>query len=232
MSSGLALVGWGALRLFALLRAQTLLRAAIGPVWEGVAAAVALAVALVLLPTTGEAVALGRWLTIGLCEFLLGSVLGALLSMPGVALLGAAGQSASSLHAPRARAVALLLTVACVSGGLLAGVHRPLLLALRDSLSLWPVGAPTLWLPALPGLLTWTIAAAHTGLVLALTLATPVLLTTATLDLGLRLASRGVATPVGEALRPWVCSAAALLALGAAWAAYPAAWLRAWPGSP
>ena len=231
MSAGLAMVGWGAVRLFGLLRAQTLLRGAFGPVWEGVAAVLALTVALVLLPTTGEPVALARWLTIGLCEFLLGSVMGALLSIPGVALLGAAGQSAASLQAPRARAVPLALVMACVSAGLLAGIHRPLLLALRDSLMLWPVGAPAQWLPALPGLLTWTIAAAHTGLVLALTLATPVLLTTATLDLGLRLASRGVAAPMGEALRPWVGSAAALVALGAAWAAYPAAWLRAWPGS-
>jgi hypothetical protein len=56
-----------------------------------------------------------------------------------------------------------------------------------------------------------------------------VLLTSATLDLGLRLTARGVAVPMMDALRPWLVAAAALIALGAAWAAYPEAWLRAWP---
>jgi hypothetical protein len=32
-----------------------------------------------------------------------------------------------------------------------------------------------------------------------------------------------------EVLRPWLVGAAALIALGAAWAAYPEAWSRAWP---
>jgi hypothetical protein len=56
-----------------------------------------------------------------------------------------------------------------------------------------------------------------------------VLLSAATLDLGLRLASRGAAASVVELARPWLTVAAALVALGAAWAAYPEAWLRAWP---
>ena len=42
-------------------------------------------------------------------------------------------------------------------------------------------------------------------------------------------ASRGVAAPLLEVLRPWLVVVAALVALGAAWAAYPEAWLRAWP---
>jgi len=156
----------------------------------------------------------------------------AVLALPGIALLGAAGQTAATLQVPRGGALPLLLAVACVAGGMLAGVHRPALLASRELLVLWPVGAPAQWLPALPALLAWLVAAAHACLVLALTLATPVLLTAATLDLGLRLACRGVAVPLGEALRPWLCAAAGLVALGAAWAAYPEAWLRAWPGVP
>ena len=233
LSGGLALVLWAALRLFGLLRAQVLWQRALGPVWQGIAAALAIAVALVLWPVMpGEPVTFGRFVAIGACEFLLGSVLGGLLALPGLALLGAAGQSAATLQAPRSGAVPLLLAVTCVSGGLLAGVHRPLLLALRELLVLWPVGAPAQWLPTLPALLSWVVAAAHAGLVLALTLATPVLLSAATLDLGLRLACRGVAAPAGEVLRPWLCAAAALVALGAAWAAYPGAWLRAWPGVP
>ena len=233
IASGLALFGWAALRLFGLLRAQVLWQRALGPVWQGVAAALAIAGALVLWPgTPGEAVAVGRFIVIGVCEFLLGSVLGGLLALPGVALLGAAGQTAATLQAPRGGALPLLIAVACVSGGLIAGVHRPSLFALRELLVLWPVGAPAQWLPAVPALLAWLVAAAHACLVLALTLATPVLLTAATLDLGLRLACRGVAVPVGEALRPWLCAAAGLVALGAAWAAYPEAWLRTWPGMP
>lgn len=233
LSGGLALVGWTALRLFGLLRAQALFRGALGPVWEGVSAALGILLALALVWwAPGESVSLARWLPIAACEFLLGSVLGGLLSLPGVALLGAAGQSAAMLYVPRSPALPLLLVVACASGGLLSGVHRPLLLALRDVLALWPVGEPAQWLPASPALLVWLVAAAHACLVLALTLATPVLLSSATLDLGMRLASRGVAVPVAEVMRPWLCSAAALVALAAAWAAYPASWLRAWPAVP
>ncbi len=229
-SGGLALTGWGALRLFGLLRAQTLWRSALGPVWEGVAAALAVSVALVLLPTlAAQPVPLGRWLVIAVCELLLGSVLGGLLALPGAALLGAAGQSAAQLEISRSRGLPLLLVIACLSGGLIAGVHRPLLLALRELLALWPVGSPARWLPELSALLAWLVAAAHACLVLALTFATPVLLTAATLDLGLRLAGRSGAAPVVEVVRPWLAGAAAMLALGAAWAAYPAAWLRAWP---
>jgi len=229
MSGGLAALGWGALRLFGLLRMQVLWRSALGPVWEGVSAALALLIASVLLTRPGESVAPGTWLVIGLCEFLLGSVIGGLVSLPGAALLGAAQQSAGALQVPRSRGLPLLLAIACVSGGLLADLHRPLLVAARELLMLWPVGAPDRWLPGMAALPPWILDSAHTGLVLALTFATPVLLTTATLDLGLRLTARGVAVPMMETLRPWLVAAAALIALGAAWAAYPKAWSRAWP---
>ncbi len=229
MSGGLALLAWGALRLFGLLRAQTLWRDAIGPLWEGVAAGLAICIAVVVLPAAApESVPLTRWLLIAACELLLGSVLGVMLSLPGAALLGAAGQSAAGLQL-RGRSLSLLLMVACLAGGLLAGVHRPLLLALREILGLWPVGAPARWWPGLPTLASWVVSAGHGCLVLALTFATPVLLSAATLDLGLRLASRGVVAPVVELLRPWLVVVAALVSLGAAWAAYPHAWLRAWP---
>jgi type III secretory pathway component EscT len=229
MSGGLAALGWGALRLFGLLRMQVLWRSALGPVWEGVSAALALLLASVLLTRPGEPVALSSWLVIAVCEFLLGSVIGGLVSLPGAALLGAAQQSAAALQVPRGRGFPLLLAIACVSGGLLADLHRPLLVAARELLMLWPVGAPDRWLPAVTSLPPWILDSAHTALVLALTFATPVLLTSATLDLGLRLTARGVAVPMMDALRPWLVAAAALIALGAAWAAYPEAWLRAWP---
>mgnify|MGYP003592963965 CR=1 FL=1 len=232
MSGGLALLGWGALRLFGLLRAQVLWRAALGPAWEAASAALALTLASLLLTSPGPTVAIGPWLLVALCEFLLGSVLGCLLSLPGAALLGAANHGAGLLQVPRARGLPLLLAIACLAGGLEAEVHRPLLLALRELLTLWPVGAPARWLPGLAELPPWLVATAHSALTLALTFATPVLLTAATLDLGLRLSTRGVAVPVLEAVRPWLVCAAALVALGAAWSAYPEAWLRAWPSAP
>jgi len=229
VSGGIAVLGWGALRLFGLLRMQVLWRAALGPLWEGVSAALALLLASVLLTHPGEPVELASWLVIGLCEFLLGSVIGGLVSVPGAAFLGAAQQSAAALQVPRGPGLPMLLAIACVSGGLVADLHSPLLVALRELLLLWPVGAPARWLPGLAELAPWVAESAHAGLILALTFATPVLLTTATLDLGLRLTTRGAAAPLLEALRAWLVAAAALVALGAAWAAYPGAWLRAWP---
>lgn len=231
VSGTLALLGWGALRLFGLLRAQMLWRVVVGPLWEGIAAALAICTALVVLPTlTSDAVPLTQWLLVGACELLLGSVIGVLLGLPGVALLGAAGQSAAGLQVPRSGGLPLLLLVACLAGGLFAGVHRPLLLALRQVLHVWPVGAPTRWLPGISALGSWVIDAGQACLVLGLAFATPVLLSAATFDLGLRLASRGVAAPLTELVRPWLVVVVALVALGAAAAAYPEAWLRAWPG--
>ena len=77
-------------------------------------------------------------------------------------------------------------------------------------------------------LTTDVIAAAYAMTVLALALATPVLLTVAVADLATRLLGRG-SDPAGalmDALRPWLRTAGALIALGASWAAYPEAWAR------
>jgi hypothetical protein len=233
VSGGLALLGWSALRMFGVLRMQVMWRSAVGPMWEAISITLAICMALVLWPTSPiESVPLSRWLAIAACELLLGSVLGGLLSLPGAALLGAVDHGAAVLQQPRSRGLPLLLTIACLAGGLLAGVHRPLLLALRELSTVWPVGAPARWLPGLDTLGAPLVPAAHACLVLALTFATPVLLTAATLDLGLRLAARGVAVAPVEAVRPWLVAAAAMVALGAAWAAYPEAWQRAWPQLP
>lgn len=232
MSGGLAALGWATLRLFGLLRMQVLWRAAIGPVWEAIAAVLAVCLAAVLVAPAVGPVSVGGWIVVAACELLLGSAIGGLLSLPGAALLGAASHGAGLLQAPRVRGLPLLLAVACLAGGLAAGVHRPLLVALRELLMLWPVGAPTRWLPGLADAPQWLAASAHAALTVALILATPVLLTAATVDLSLRLGARGAAAPTLEVLRPWLICAAALVALGAAWAAYPEAWLRAWPTPP
>lgn len=223
----LAGVGWLALRYFGLLRAQVLWREALGTTWEAVAAGLAVCLAIVGAPDVEFG--LGAWATIAVCEFLLGSVTGALLSLPGQALLGAAGQSAAMLlHGGSGRGTVRVLVVACLVGGLAADLHHPLLVSLQQHAAVWPVGEPARWWPAAAGLGAQVVGAAHACLGLAFTLATPVLLAVAVLDLTLRLTTRGVATAPGEALRPWLATAAALVALGASWAAYPEAWQRAW----
>lgn len=224
----LAVFAWASLRMFGLLRAQTLWREAVGPVWEGVAAGLAVCLAAVVAPAGGDvAVTMPTWLLVAGCEFLLGSLLGVLLSLPGQALLAAAGQSAALLNAARG-GLSVMFALACLAGGMAADLHHPLLLGLQQQATQWPVGEPALWMP-LPGALAErAIAAAHGYLALAFSLATPVLLSVAVIDLTLRLTVRGVAVAPGEVLRPWSATAAALVALGAAWAAYPEAWQRAW----
>jgi flagellar biosynthesis protein FliR len=219
---------WAALRLFGLLRAQALWRAAVGPSWEIVAAALAGCVAFAVVPaTTDVTVTMSTWLLVAVCEFLLGSVVGVLLSLPGQALLAAAGQGAATMNVPRGGLV-VVFAVASLVGGLTVDLHHPLLFGLQQQLTQWPVGEPARWGHALVGLDARVIAAAHGYLVLALALATPVLLSVAVVDLTLRLTVRGVASTSGDVLRPWLATTAALVALGGAWAAYPEAWQRAW----
>lgn len=228
----LAVFAWAALRLFGLLRAQVLWRVAVGPAWEAMAAALAVVTAVVVAPAEGPSPTLTQWLLVGGCEFLLGSVIGVVLSLPGQALIGAAGQSAAVvLHGARGGSLVAAFAGACLAGGLAVDLHRPLLLSLQQHVGVWPVGEPARWLPAAEDLASWIAAAAHACLGLAFTLATPVLLATAVIDLTLRLTIRGVAAAPGEAVRPWLATAAALIALGAAWAAYPEAWARAWGAS-
>lgn len=224
----LAVFAWGALRLYGLLRQQTLWRVAVGPTWEVVAAVLSGCAAVVVMPAEVDAaMTLSGWLLIAACEFLLGSVVGVLISLPGHALLAATGQSGECLNVQRGGLVALL-AIACLAGGLAVGLHHPLLVGLQQQLTQWSLGEPARWWPALAGLDARVIVAANGYLVLAFTLATPVLLSVAVVDLTLRLTSRGVASAPGDALRPWLASTAALVALGGAWAAYPEAWQRAW----
>lgn len=223
----LAGLTWAAARLFGLLRAQVSWRAAVGPAWEAVAAVLALALALALAPAVLRPVPLAELLLVGACELLLGSVVGAVFSLSGQALLGAAGQSARTLQVPRS-GLPLLLVVGGAAAGLAADLHRPLLLGLRGLMDVWRVGAPTSWAT---GEVSQPVAAAHAATVLALALATPVLLAAAVVDLAMRLATRGVALAAFDALRPWLVTVAASMALGAAWGAYPEAWGRAF-GAP
>ncbi|MBZ5711248.1 hypothetical protein [Nannocystis pusilla] len=224
----LAAWAWLALRLFAILHAQTLWRAAAGGTWWAIAAA--LAGVLAAAWTTGEAapVAWSGWLTAAGFEVLLGATIGALVRLPGDAALGAARRSGVSLGLGRARGFAALQLALAGSLALAVGLHRPLLTGLRACAMRWPAGDPGAW--ELPLDLPATSAAAHDATVLALGLATPVLLTAAVVELALAsAATTGPFAALARASRSWLVAAAALVALGAAWAVHPEAWLAALP---
>lgn len=229
ISGALAAWAWLAVRLFALLRAQALWRGAVGGAWEVVAAGLAMALAAAWSGDGGEPVTWGAWLFGAGFEASLGAVLGALVSLPGEAALGAARCSGRALGLARPRAWEALHLALAGALGLALDLHRPLLAGLHAAASRWPVGEPARWSFALgPERL---VAAAGDASVLALGLATPVLLTAAVVELVLAAASRvRPVAAMAQALRPWLIAAAALAALGAAWTAYPEAWLRALPG--
>jgi hypothetical protein len=107
-------------------------------------------------------------------------------------------------------------------------LHRPLLAGLRGMVARWPVGRPESWSFGLE--LAAVAELLRDACVLALGLATPVLLAAAIAELVLAAASRvPLLAAMSAASRPWIVAAAALAALGGAWAAYPDAWLRALP---
>jgi flagellar biosynthesis protein FliR len=239
----LALWLLAAARLWALLRLQILWRQILGPLWEPASAVLALVLAPLLAGGGGAeegatmVVFSADWSVALLLELALGGVMGALASLPGHALLGAVaasgrelglacgreGARSGALRAWTSLSVALVLAV-----GLASGLHQPLIEALRASAELWPVGAPNRWGPEIsdPGVISATIFAAHDMTLLALALATPVLLSVAVVDLSSRAVGSGPMASgfLLEAMRPWFRLSLALLALGASWAAFPESW--------
>jgi len=231
MSTTLAAALWLTLRLGALLLVQVPWLRLIGPLWIPIAAVLALSLSLSLalslsLPPAASLVDTPTLVRGAIFELLFGGLAGLLLGAPGHALLGAAGASGRALELRRGAWEPLLITlVLCLCLGL--GLHRPLLLGLREFALLAPPGAG---LQEATGLLLHGLrptvlagAAAHL-LFLSLALATPVLLSKAVVEL-----AAGLIEPPGEP-RPgtgrWLAAAAALLALCASWSAYPQAWLR------
>lgn len=224
----LATWAWLALRLLAILHAQAIWREAAGGMWWAIAAALAAALAAAWNPVGGQAVAWLPWLLAAGFEVLLGAVIGALVSLPGEAAVGAARRSGAALGLGRPRAFTALQLALAGSLALALALHRPLLLALRSCVARWPVGDPTRWGLELD--VSAVVAAGHDASLLALGLATPVLLTTAVVELALAgAATSGSFVALTGALRPWLVAAAALVALGAAWAIHPDAWLGALP---
>ena len=212
-----------ALRTFAILRAQALWRTAVGVSWPFVAAGLA----LVLAPAVaGPSAPQLSWTTAGI-ELLVGTAIGIVVSLPGWALLGAATASATALRvAPKPM---LALTVAFVLAVALSlGLHRPLLFALRETgqMGAWAIAGDASWIVVARSL--------HAMTLLALALATPVLLCLAVAHLTLSWLGRGPAgfAPVADAVTPWIGAAGALVALGASWQAYGAIWAHAALGVP
>lgn len=213
-----------AIRTFAILRAQVLWRTAVGPVWPLVAAGLA----VVLAPTVATSSAPPLTITTAALELLLGTAIGIVAALPGWALVGAASASAATLRTSPKPFVAL--TIAFVSATALAlGLHQPLLVALRETTA--QISTTTIG-----GQLSWTLVARslHAMTVLALALATPVLLCAAVAHLVLSWLGRGPAGmgPLADALTPWIAAAGALVALGASWQAYGAVWAGAALGVP
>lgn len=224
----LAAWAWLTVRLFAVLHAQTLWRTAAGGTWWAIAGALAAVLAAAWTPGQIAPVAWSWWLLAAGFELLLGAVLGALVSLPGEAALGAASRSGLTLGLGRARAFAALQLALVGSLALVAGLHRPLLAGLRACATRWPVGEPHGWQLQLD--VAAASAAAHEVTLLALGLATPVLLTAAVLELALACAARsGPVAALAATSRSWLVAVAALTALAAAWAVHPEAWLQALP---
>jgi type III secretory pathway component EscT len=223
-----------AARIWALLRVQASWIALLGSRWELIAAALAVPLA-VLVTTRGSAPV--RWsgelgieqFVFGLAfELALGTVIGLAASLPGHALVGSAAASEQALDLRGPSSLAPLLIAASLAVALALGLHRPLLVGLLGSFEQFPLARPQAWLPvAMPGL-AWLITQITAVTALALALATPVLLTRALIDVGL--GSLVVTSPDPEPLRavlmPGLRLAAALVALGAAWSAYPEAFAR------
>jgi hypothetical protein len=222
-------------RLWACLRVQASWRWAIGASWEWIAAAFAIAVAVLAwaggrlgadVVMDGSAIGLAL-----VFELLLGSVIGLLISLPGWALVGAAQESEQGLAwQGESGSFARLLVVASLAAGLALGLHAPLCASLLGLFDSFVLGRPSAWLPAssVSALSSYVIDRAVAFTLLGLALATPVLLTR--MIISLCLASLGrerfETQDWFDVLIPGLRLGAGLVALGAAWSAYPEAFAR------
>lgn len=233
MSGALAVVLLASARLWACLRVQASWRWAVGIHWEWIAGALAVSLAVlawaggrlgasVAVDATAIVVALGF-------ELVLGSVLGLAISLPGWALVGAAQESEQGLAwQGESGSLTRLLVTASLAAGLALGLHAPLCAGLLGLFDRFVLAQPSAWLPALDELPGYLIDRSAAILLLGLALATPVLLTR--MIVSLCLASLGRerhdARELVDVLSPGLRLAAGLVALGAAWSAYPEAFAR------
>lgn len=222
-------------RVWALLRVQPSWQRALGRQWQWQALLVAGPIALILAtrsspsaPPELESLAV---LVLALAfELLLGTVLGMLAALPGHALVGASDQMSARLGLDASQpSLARVVVMASLAFGLGLGLHAPLLAGLVGVGESLPLGRPEAWLAPLLDLdVALVVDAAIRMTALALALATPVLLTEmlASLALATLVRAEACADVLAEVLGPGLRFASALLALGAAWSAYPEAFAR------
>jgi len=217
------------IRLWAVLRVQVAWRETLGIAWGWLALglAVLLAPALGAVPVTATGVMDGAWLGVvwlGVAEFALGTLLGTVAALAAHALIGATTLQAIALRTSPTTWTALVSTIAAsLAFGL--GLHHTSLLGLGAMFERWPIGRPDLWLD--PSL--WSIdhvgRAARELSVLGLALATPVVLVVAVVEWTAACMTAGLsALACGPELAGLGRIVLALVALGAAWSAYPESW--------
>lgn len=224
---GIAAVLLLAIRWFVALRLQPHWSMALGRLWWPVALGLAISVSVAVDPAGVELTTTTGWVVAGLGEALLGAGLGIVVSLPGYALLGAAAASAGALRTVPQPLVRMSVSAALVAA-LALRLHHPALLAIRDHAQALPPGRPELWLPSL-GTLAQTIPAhLDSMLMLALTLATPVLLSVVVLRSAVAVVGAGpaAAKPLSDVVGPALATAGALVALAVSWSVYPVGWAR------
>lgn len=211
-------------RLFGILRAHVLLRHVTGVAWWAISAVLAIGLSpLVLASTSTEPTGGIEWVALVVLEFGLGTVLGTVLSFPGHAVIGSAQLvGIATLQGPRQKTMAAMVLLVAASLGWALSLHHALFETVVELARQFPVADIESWGRALdPANLP---RLAHGLCVLALALATPVLLTAAVADAALRLTGQSGEQDWTASLRPWVITAGALIALGASWSAFPQVW--------
>lgn len=216
-----------AVRWFVVLRLQPHWSHALGRLWWPVALGVAISVAAASDPLGVELGSTSAWAVAVSGEILLGAGLGVVVSLPGYALLGGAAASAGALRTMPIPLVRMVVSAALVAA-LSLRLHHPALVVARDHADALPPGRPEFWLPSIADLMHSLPAQLDSMLLLALTLATPVLLSVVVLRSAVALVGSGpaAAKPLSDAVGPALATAGALLALAVSWSVYPVGWAR------
>ncbi|MCR9162208.1 MAG: hypothetical protein ACE37F_29130 [Nannocystaceae bacterium] len=214
-------------RWFVILRVQPHWPVVLGRLWWPIALALGACVAVAASPAGVVLDSATGWATAIAGELLLGGGIGVVVSLPGYALLGATAASAGALRTAPGPLVRLAVSVSVVAA-LSLRLHHPALVVARDHADALPPGRPELWLPSVGPLMQSLPLHLDSMLLLALTLATPVLLSVFVLRAAVALVGSGptVAKPLSEAVGPALATAGALLALAASWSVYPVGWAR------
>ncbi len=230
----LQLGGLIGLRVFAIVRVQPAWRAAFGPAYLPIAAVLAVVVALTALPrwSVASELSLTEWGTAAMIEIVFGTVLGHVFALVGHVVLGNAAAGATVLRVSVGPWSALVIAL-CGAAALGLGLHRPLVAGLADLAVLAPPGDPMALVSAGAVVTDRLVAVLVAATVVALSLATPVLLPAIAVELTAAALGRGPGAVAlfAPALAPLVRMAAVLVALAGAWSIALARWAEAMSGA-